>query len=119
MLRNVQKISSQNVPFISSSDTTGPKISFPAGQPTLTRSNPTFRWTSSEPATFKCAFDGGQFNIQDCGDGISGRWTRTNIPDGEYKLLVYGTDDTNNRGPTAEHKFVVGKLSSRVRYITF
>ncbi|CAB4028569.1 Hypothetical predicted protein [Paramuricea clavata] len=97
-------------------DTTGPKISFPAGQPTLTRNNPTFRWTSSEPATFKCALDGGQFNVHDCGDGISGRWTRTDIPDGVYKLLVYGTDDTNNRGPTAEHKFVV---DSRPPEITF
>ena len=90
-------------------DSTGPKISFPANQPVVTKNNPTFRWTSSEPAKFKCALDSDQFNERDCGDGTSSHWTGTNIPDGHYKLLVYGTDDMNNKGPTAEHKFIVGK----------
>lgn len=100
-------------PFIFNVDATGPKISFPDNQPTLTKNNPSFKWTSSEPGIFKCALGkNGQVNFVECGNGLSGQWTGSNIPDGAYKFLVYGTDDMKNRGPTAEHKFVVGKLLS-------
>ena len=90
-------------------DGTGPKITFPAEQPKITKSNPTFTWKSSEPAVFKCAIDNdGQLNFFDCGNGTNGQWTGNNLPDGPFKFLVYGTDYMNNRGPTKEHTFSVG-----------
>ncbi len=94
-------------------DGTGPKISFPSDLPVQTKNNPSFTWTSSEPATFKCAVNGGQF--VDCGNGTNGKWTGFNIPDGPYKLFVYGTDDMNNRGRTEQHKFIVGELIANIR----
>ena len=91
-------------------DSVGPKISFLSNQPTSTRSSPTIRWTSSENARFKCAIDNGQRQFVDCGEGFSGEWTGTNLPDGVTRFLVYGVDKTNNQGPTSEHQFTVGKL---------
>ncbi|XP_028410633.1 uncharacterized protein LOC114533322 [Dendronephthya gigantea] len=88
-------------------DSVGPSISFRPNQPTLTRGNVTFQWTSSESAKFKCRIDDDRFEFMDCGEGTSGQWTGRNIPDGEFKFVVYGTDDQNNRGPTAGHKFTV------------
>ena len=95
-------------------DSTSPKITFPSDQPVLTQHNPKFTWTSSEPAKFKCAIEGHQ-NFVDCGEGTSGKLDGNNIPDGNYKLLVYGTDDVNNTGPVAEHTFVVGKWIMTVK----
>ena len=96
-------------------DATGPRISFPANIPAATKTNPFFTWTSSESASFKCAVlvEGNQPNYVNCGQGTSGNWTGLNIPDGAYKFLVYGTDDMNNRGPTKEHRFIVGESRSR------
>lgn len=70
----------------------------------------TLQWTSSESAKFKCGIDDDRFELMDCGEGTSGQWTGKNLPDGKFKFVVYGTDDRNNRGPTAGHKFTVGKF---------
>ena len=100
--------------FTSYLDSTGPRIYFPRDLPVVTKTNPLFTWTSSEPANFKCAIEGSQLNYVDCGEGTSGNWSGLNIPDGEYKFLVYGTDKMNNRGPTEEHTFTVGELFAKV-----
>ena len=84
-------------------------ITFPTDQPKLTKSNPSFTWTSSESATFKCGIDN-SFNLQDCGEGIKGQWTKTNIPDGQHVFIVIGTDDLGNQGPYAQHRFTVGEF---------
>jgi hypothetical protein len=49
------------------------------------------------------------FNEVDCGEGMNGRWTGNQIPDGPQKLLVYGVDKMNNKGPMAELEFKVGE----------
>ena len=79
----------------------------------FTKNNPSFNWTSSELAKFKCALDDGQSlgqsDFVDCGEGNTGQWTGENIPDGVYRFLVYGTDNMKNRGPVAQHTFTVGE----------
>ena len=89
-------------------DSEGPKISFPIDQPKTTKQNPTFTWTSSEPAKFKCGLDN-SFNLVDCDQGTSGQRTFKDIPDGHHLFLVYGVDEMNNRGPFAQHDFTVGE----------
>lgn len=88
-------------------DSNGPDITF-GDQPTDTQSSPTFTWSSSEPARFKCRMEN-SFEEVDCGRGTYGLWTGNKIPDGPHKFLVYGMDKMNNRGPVAELEFNVGE----------
>ncbi|CAB3983302.1 Hypothetical predicted protein [Paramuricea clavata] len=96
-------------------DADGPEVTFPPGQPSVTKSSPTFRWTSSEPANFKCGIDN-SFNLVDCNNGSSGQWTGENIPDGQHVFIVIGTDKFGNWGPYAQHRFTV---DNTVPVITF
>ena len=52
----------------------------------MTKSNPTFSWSSSEAANFTCGIDN-SFNLVDCGHGLNGQWTGKNIPDGEHVFV--------------------------------
>ena len=89
-------------------DTAGPKISFSSNLPRTTKRNPTFTWTSSESAKFKCGIDN-SYKLVDCDQGTSGRWTGENVQDGSHVFIVYGVDGMNNRGENARHRFIVGK----------
>ena len=75
----------------------------------MTKSNPTFSWSSSETANFTCGIDN-SFNLVDCGHGLYGQWTGKNIPDGEHVFIVSGTDKFGNQGPYAQHRFTVGEF---------
>ena len=87
-------------------DSEGPDITF-GDEATNTQNSPTFSWSSSEPAQFKCRM-GNSFNEVDCGNGMKGTWTGNQIPDGPHTFIVYGVDEMNNRGPVAELRFKVG-----------
>jgi hypothetical protein len=83
-------------------------VTFPAGQPRVTNSKPIFRWKSSENASFQCGIDN-SFNLVECGQGINGHWTGSNIPDGQHVFIVIGKDDFGNWGRYAQHRFTVGE----------
>ena len=89
-------------------DAEGPLINFPDDQSQLTNAAPTFKWTSSENAVFKCGIDN-SFNLQDCGEGLTGSWTGKNIPDGSHVFIVVGTDELGNQGQYAQIRFTVGQ----------
>ena len=84
-------------------------ITFPKDLPTVTKSNPSFTWSSSESASFTCAIDN-NFNRVDCGQGPNGQWTGNNIPDGQYVFIVSGRDKFGNQGPQTRHRFTVGQF---------
>jgi hypothetical protein len=55
----------------------------------------------------------------DCGNGTNAKWTGNEIPDGPHKLIVYGVDPMNNRGPLAELEFNVGEWIFEIFHIPF
>ena len=87
-------------------DAVAPTITF-IDPPATTGRSPEFSWRSSEQATFECSFDGGSY--EDCGDGISGRWTENNVRDGSHFLIVRGRDVVGNLGEITTHTWIVGK----------
>lgn len=90
-------------------DTKGPRLTFPPNLRTHTLSNPWFNWSSDEPADkFECALDD-PTNWELCGNGKSGVWQQYNVPDGDHRFYVRGTDDLGNTGPEISHPFTVGK----------
>ena len=76
-------------------DSTAPTIAF-TSTADLQSSNPTIKWTSSEDVQFKCTLDDGR--PFDCGDGQTGSWTASNLPDGPHKFVVEGKDEILNTG---------------------
>lgn len=85
------------------SDNTAPTIVLTSTED-LQTSSPTIKWTSSEEVQFKCTLDDGR--PFDCGDGQTGSWTGSNLPDGAHKFLIEGKDEVLNTG---KHTFTWNK----------
>ena len=87
-------------------DAEPPSIVF-TNAPSKTNKSPLITWKSTEFAKFQCSLDNREF--EDCGEGISGRWTKT-ISGGQHKLTVRGKDNVGNLGNEITHTWFVGKF---------
>ena len=87
-------------------DTDPPVVTF-TNPPTKTSGSPELAWRSSEQATFECSLDRRPY--ENCGSGMSGRWSKDNVRDGPHVLSVRGKDTVENLGRTASHTWTVGK----------
>ena len=76
--------------------------------PTTTDGSPQFTWRSSEQADFECSLDSGPY--ENCGSGISGRWSKNNLGHGSHRLSVRGKDTVENVGRERIHIWTVGKI---------
>ena len=95
-------------------DSVPPVIQF-TDAPSVTNKYPRFTWESSEFATFKCSFDGEDY--EDCGEGEFGTWTKSNVGDGKHVLYVTATDLANNLGASISHMWTVGKTFSAIVFV--
>ena len=85
------------------SDDTAPTIKLTTTKD-LKTSSPTIEWSSSEDVKFECVLDGGQ--PFECGDGKTGSWIGSNLPDGEHSFVIEGKDEAKNTG---QHTFTWNK----------
>ena len=76
-------------------DSTPPELTI-TKSPNPSSSSPTVEWRSTEPVDFKCIFDDGQ--SFDCGNGTTGSWTGSNVPDGSQRFVIEGKDKVGNTG---------------------
>jgi hypothetical protein len=95
--------------YFFASDAIGPVLTFTNPSDTSS-SSPMFTWRSSEQANFECSFDGRRF--ENCGSGITGRWSENNVRDGSHVLSIRGRDSVGNLGRTTTHDWIVGKTCS-------
>ena len=68
---------------------------------------PSFTFVSNENAKFKCAIDDTRL-YEPCGEGLTGKYTARNVPDGRHAFFVQGTDKYNV-GPHVRFLFTIGK----------
>ena len=88
------------------SDNKAPEISITSNNPTATNDpRQTITWSSDEPASFECTIDG---QAVDCGDGRLGRYTTSNLPDGEHTFSVSAVDEVGNKGTPKVVKWTTG-----------
>ena len=100
-------------------DSTPPNVNITSDDSPYSTRSPSFTFTSSEDATFKCAIDDTRFYTP-CGKGLSGQFTASNVLDGRHAFFVQGTDDAGNVGEHKQYVFVVGKwfmLTRRKLYV--
>lgn len=90
-------------------DSVPPVIRF-VNAPSVTNNNPRFTWSSSEQAVFECSFNGEEYET--CGNGLEGNWSKNNVRNGRYVLLVRGRDSAGNLGRRTTHTWTVGKISN-------
>lgn len=103
-------------PFISHSwiiDDSAPRLRFLGILPPRSRTFPTFRWVSSEVATFECSLNNDKFTR--CGRGISGFWTKAEIRHGRHVFRVRGVDDQGNVGEPISHEIAIDTTPPNVR----
>jgi hypothetical protein len=75
---------------------------------TINKSNAQFNWTSSEPATFKCALDD-DIEGEECGEGTDGDYLTPTLVDGEHEFRLLVEDKVGNLAPLIRSKFNIGK----------
>jgi hypothetical protein len=93
------------------SDKTKPEIEFLPNQPKISDADITLLWktTANKHARFECALDNVR-NMRPCGDGTTGSWTDSRIPDGDHTLYVRARDSFGDYGQIKTHSWRVGKF---------
>ena len=82
-------------------------------------SSPRVSWTSDEEAdTFECAIKG-LTSFEQCGSGLKGSWTGTNVPDGKHTFLVRARDAYDNQNEPYSFPFEVGMLLDERKEFVF
>ena len=89
-----------------------PEIEFLPNQPTVSDADITLLWKTTSPksAQFECALDNVR-DMQPCGEGITGSWTGTDIPNGDHTLYVRAKDSFGDYGQIKTHSWRVGKFN--------
>ena len=94
-------------------DSDAPTVTFsPKSTKKGTTRSPKFSWTSDEDATFRCKVEG-VTQYQNCGDGTSGSWTSSNVPDGKHNFLVRARDKFGNEKQPFRFPFQIGKSEKK------
>lgn len=94
--------------FTSPLDKKGPGLSITSSNPVKTNNKQqTFRWTSTEPAIFKCTLNG---RAVDCGQGTNGQFTTPTLPDGQHTFQVNAVDNLGNKGTPQTVRWTTGEI---------
>ncbi len=64
---------------------------------------------------FECSLDDKQF--KPCGEGLTGQWTGTNVPDGRHNFKVKGTDSNGNEVEAEVRGWIVDAVPPVITYI--
>ena len=90
-----------------------PEIEFLPNQPTLSDADITLLWktTSQKSAQFECALDDVS-DMRPCGEGTTGSWTGTDIPNGDRILYVRAKDSFGAYGQIKTHSWKVGTFTN-------
>ena len=89
-------------------DSTPPVLRYASQPPKVSNNRVTFKWTSTESATFECSLDDIS-KVVPCGSGTTGQKELFDLPKGRRLFWVRGTDKAGNVGSFVPHLWSVGK----------